>query len=180
MLRKPYSNIQPNSSYSLKEIFVKSDDLGESKFSVTKATLELQMSVCPSVCPLVSLSVINSSKCLYWAYWPSCLLTILPIDHWTWAYRPLSLLTIEPTDHRAYWPLSLSTIQPIDHWAYRPSSLSTIEHIDLWSSFATFKPFGLFRCIEDCFFILSSADMFVRIWGNINIRDFNICLGSRL
>ena len=29
MLRKPYSNIQPNSSYSLKEIFVKSDDLAE-------------------------------------------------------------------------------------------------------------------------------------------------------
>ena len=32
-------------------------------------------------------------------------------------------------------------------WAYQPSSLSTIEPIDLWSSFATFKPFGLFLSI---------------------------------
>ena len=130
-------------------------------FSVTKATLELQMSVCPLV--------INSSECLliiepinHRAYWPLSLLTIEPIDHW--AYRPSSLLsiepidhqvyqssslsTIEPIDHRAYQPSSLSTIEPIDHWAYWPSSLLTIEPIDLWSSFATLKPFGLLFCLS--------------------------------
>ena len=91
-------------------------------------------------------------------YWPSSLSTIKPIDHW--AYWPLSLSTIKPIDHLADWPLSPSTIMPINHQAYWPSSLSnikpidyrahwplsplTIEPIDLWSSFATFKPFGLF------------------------------------
>ena len=58
---------------------------------------------------------------------------------WDTLYQPSSLSTIESIDHQAYLPLSLSTIEPI-----RPSSQSTIEPIDLWSSFATFKPFGLF------------------------------------
>ena len=40
--------------------------------------------------------------------------------------------------------LLLSTIEPINHHAYRPSSLSTIKPINFSSSFATFKPFGLF------------------------------------
>ena len=35
-------------------------------------------------------------------------------------------------------------IAPINHRAYWPSSLSIIKPINLWSSFATFKPFGLF------------------------------------
>ena len=48
----------------------------------------------------------------------------------------------------SYQPLSLSTIEPINHQAYRPSSLLTIEPIDLWSSFATFKPFGLFTFLK--------------------------------
>ena len=71
-------------------------------FSVAKATLESQISVC--------LSAIAKNDWIepiehrvYWAYWPSSLLTIEPIDHW--AYRPLSLSTIEPIDHWAYWPL---------------------------------------------------------------------------
>ena len=53
-------------------------------------------------------------------------------------------LRIAPIDHWTYWPSSLLTIKPINHWAYWPLSLSTIMPIDLWSSFATFKPFGLF------------------------------------
>ena len=53
-------------------------------------------------------------------------------------------MTIKHIDHWAYQPSSLSTIGPIDHQAYRPSSPLTTEPIDLRSSFATFKPFGLF------------------------------------
>ena len=87
-------------------------------FSVAKATLESHMSV--------------------WAYWSLSLLTIKPIDHWS--YCSSSSSTIEPIDHRAYQPLSLSTIIPIDHQAYP----STIKPINLSSSFASFKPFGLF------------------------------------
>ena len=52
------------------------------KFSVAKATLELQMSVC--------LSVKKTPQPL----------RIAPINHQ--AYQPSSLLTIEPIDHRAY------------------------------------------------------------------------------
>ena len=37
-----------------------------------------------------------------------------------------------------------------------------------------------FRCIEDFFFILSTAEAFVRISGNINIMDINICSGYGL
>ena len=63
--------------------------------------------------------------------------------------KPLSLSelflsTIKPIHHLAYWPSSLLTIEPINHLAYQASSLMTIKHINLWSSFATFKPFGLF------------------------------------
>ena len=58
----------------------------------------------------------------------------------------LSLSTIKPINHWAYRPSSLSTIKPIDHQAYQPSSQLTIKPINLWSSFATFKPFGLFLC----------------------------------
>ena len=47
--------------------------------------------------------------------------------------KPLSLLE-----------LLLLTIKPINHQAYRPLSLLTIKPTNLWSSFATFKPFGLF------------------------------------
>ena len=53
------------------------------KFSVAKATLQLQMSVCLSVC----LSVTETPQPL----------RIAPIDHQ--AYRPSSLLTIEPIEH---------------------------------------------------------------------------------
>ena len=92
-----------------------------SEFSVAKATLELQMSVCQSVCP----SVTKTPQPL----------RIAPIGHQ--AYRPLSLWTIEPINHRAYWPSSLSTIEPlritpINHQAYQPLSLLTIEPIDHW------------------------------------------------
>ena len=71
-------------------------------FSVAKATLESQMSICLSVC----MSVHQSQK-------PHSLsellpLTIEPIDNT--AYRPSSLLTIKPIDHIAYWPPSLTTI----------------------------------------------------------------------
>ena len=40
------------------------------------------------------------------------------------------------------------TIAPINHGAYLPLCLSTIKPINLWSSFATFKPFGLFTFIS--------------------------------
>ena len=76
------------------------------------------------------------------SYRPSSLLTIKPIDHQ--AYQPLSLSTIVHNYHRAYWPLSLLTIKPIDHLAYWPSSLSTIKPIDHWafwpSSLLTIEP----------------------------------------
>ena len=80
-------------------------------FSVTKATLESQMSIRQSV--RQSQKPLGLSESL--------------------------LSTIEPINHQAYWPSSLLTIEPIDYWAYWPSSLSTIKPIDLWSSFATFK-----------------------------------------
>ena len=48
---------------------------------------------------------------------------------------------IMPIDQRAYHPSSLSPIKPIAH---RQSSPLTIKPINLSSSFATFKPFGLF------------------------------------
>ena len=60
------------------------------KFSVAKATLESQTSVCLSVRP--------SQKPL--------------------SLSELLLSAIEPIDHRANQPLSLSTIQPINHRAY--------------------------------------------------------------
>ena len=45
-------------------------------------------------------------------------------------------------------------------------------------------PSGIFGIrgllLEDCFFILYSAEMFVRISGDINIRDINIRSGSGL
>ena len=78
----------------------------------------------PYVRPLVSLSVCLISKPL--------------------SLSELLLSNIESIAHRAYQLSSLSTIEPIDHWAYQPSSLSLPEPTDLWSSFATFKPFGLF------------------------------------
>ena len=87
-------------------------------FSVAKATLEWQMSVCMSVC--LSQKPLSLLEFL--------LLAIEPINHR--AYRPLSLLTIKPIDHQAYQPSKLSTIEPIDHRAYRPLSLSTIKPID--------------------------------------------------
>ena len=129
------------------------------KFSVAKATLESQMSVCPSICPSVRLSQkpLSLSELLqstikpiepidHQAYRPSNLSTIKSIDHRI--YRPSNLSTIEPIDHQAYQPPSLSTIKSINHQAYWPSSLLTIKPltikpIDLSSSFATFKPFGL-------------------------------------
>ena len=79
-------------------------------FSVAKATLESQMSVCdrnPSA----------SQNCSY--------------RHR--AYQPLSLSTIEPIDHQAYRPSSLSTIKRINQQANHPSSLLTIEPIDHWA-----------------------------------------------
>ena len=79
-----------------------------------------------------SLSTINHQ-----AYQPSSQSTIEPINYW-------ALLAIKPIIHWAYYPLSLSTIKPIDHWAYQSYCPSTIEPINLWSSFATFKPVGLF------------------------------------
>ena len=82
----------------------------------------------------------------YWVYQLSSLSTLEPIDHRT--YWPSHLSTIKPINHQAYRPFSLSTIKPIDHWAYQPLTLSTIKPIDLWSSFATFKPFGLFQYQE--------------------------------
>ena len=48
------------------------------------------------------------------------------------------------SQNHSHQPSCLLTIEPIDHQAYQPSSLSTIEPIDILSSFATFKPFGLF------------------------------------
>ena len=77
-------------------------------FSVAKATLELQLSVCLSIC---NRNPSASRNC---------------------SYRPSSLSTIEPIDHRAYQPSTLPTIKPIgiDHRAYRPSSLSTIKPIN--------------------------------------------------
>ena len=39
---------------------------------------------------------------------------------------------------------------------------------------------NFFRCTEDFFFILSTAEAFVRISGNINIMDINICSGYGL
>ena len=71
-------------------------------FSVVKATLESQMSVCLSVSP----SVRQSSKPL--------------------SLSKLLISTKEPIDHRAYRSLSLLTIKPIDHQAYRQLSLLTI------------------------------------------------------
>ena len=78
-----------------------------------------------------------------------------PIDH-----RPSSQLTIKPIDHWAYRSSSLSTIEPINHQADRPSCLSTFETIDLWSSFATFKPFGLFY-FENLFYISNKVSHFL-------------------
>ena len=63
-----------------------------------------------------------SQNCLYC---PMSLSTIKPIIN-QWAYRPSSLWIIKPIDHRAYQPSSLSsllTIERIDHWAYQPSGL---------------------------------------------------------
>ena len=79
-------------------------------FSVAKATLQSQLSVCPSE--------IKTPQ----------FLRIAPFDHW--AYQPLSQLTIEPIDHQFYrslshQPSSLLTIKPTDHWANQPSSIST-------------------------------------------------------
>ena len=54
-------------------------------------------------------------------------------------------LRITPTNHRGYRPSSLLTVKPIDHQAYWPSSPLIIKPINLSSSFATFKPFGLFK-----------------------------------
>ena len=77
-------------------------------FSVAKATLESQMSVCLSVCPLqkplsLTESLLSSIKPInHQAYRPSCLLTIKPIN-------------IEPINHQAHQPSSLLTIKPIDH-----------------------------------------------------------------
>ena len=62
-------------------------------FSVAKATLESQMSVCPSVCPSVRPSVTETPQPL----------RIAPIVHQ--AYRPSSILTIKSIDHQAYKPL---------------------------------------------------------------------------
>ena len=96
-------------------------------FSVAKATLESQMSVCLSIRPSVHLSVTETPQHLRIA--PSSLLTIKPIDYQ--AYQPSSLTTVKPVksikpiNHQAFWPLSLLTIKPINHWANWPSSLST-------------------------------------------------------
>ena len=81
-------------------------------FSVAKATLQSQMSVCLSVCHQ------NPSASQNCSYQPSSLSTIEPFDHQ--AYQPSSLSTIEPINHQAYQPSSLSTIEPIIHWAYQP------------------------------------------------------------
>ena len=69
-----------------------------SRFSVAKATLESQMSVCLSVHQSVSPSVTKTPQTL----------RIAPIDHR--AYRSSSLLAIEPIGHQAYQPSSLSTL----------------------------------------------------------------------
>ena len=95
-------------------------------FSVVKATLESQMSVCLYVCLYVCHR--NPSASQNCSYLPLFLSAIEPINHR--AYQPLSLSTIEPKDHWAYQPLSLKTIEPIDHQAYQPSSLLTIEPIN--------------------------------------------------
>ena len=136
-----------------------------SLFSVAKATLQSQMSVCLSVrlkskplslselllLTIESMDHQTIDHRAFRQYWPLSLLTIKPNDHR--AYRPLSLSTIELIDHWAYRPLSLLIIRPIDHRAYWPSSLSTIKPIDhqaynFWSSFTTFKPFGLLSSLE--------------------------------
>ena len=101
--------IQENSSF-----------ISISEFSVAKATLESQMSVCPSVCLSVSPSEIKTplianvrlSVCPSVTKTPQPL-RIAPIDHK--AYQPSSLLTIKPINHRAYQPLSLLAIKPINH-----------------------------------------------------------------
>ena len=90
-------------------------------FSVTKATLQSQMSVHLSACLSICLSIRLSQKPL--SISELLLSAIEPIDHQ--AYWPSSLSTIEPIDHRAYRLSSLLTIKPIDHRAYRPSSLTT-------------------------------------------------------
>ena len=93
------------------------------------------------------LSLLQLQKRLYICKCPSVRNTTQPlrialIDHQ--AYWTLSLSTIEPIKHQPYQPSSLSTIVPINHQAYKSPSLWTIEPINLWSSFATFKPSGLF------------------------------------
>ena len=97
-----------------------------SSLSVSKATPELQMSIClwsmGKTTNFMSLSIIE-----FIDHWPSSLSTIESINHW--AYWPWSLSTMEPINHRVYQSLSLSTIKPIDHWVYRPWSLSTMEPI---------------------------------------------------
>ena len=55
-------------------------------------------------------------------------------------------LSVRPSVTETPQPLRIA---PIGHQAYRPSSLSTIKPINLWSSFATFKPFGLFEGIPN-------------------------------
>ena len=106
-------------------------------FSVTKATLESEMSVSTSITktpqPLIIAPIDHR------AYQPLSLSTIDLIDHQ--AYRPSSLLNIEPIDHQAYWPSSLLNIEPIDHRAYRPSSLLTIVPINHWA----YRPLVFFR-----------------------------------
>ena len=73
-------------------------------------------------------------------------------------------------------PLSLSellllTIKPINQNAYRPSSLLTIKPINLSSSFATFKPFGLFAYSFDCHysFLNVIVSQEVRV-GNVTLN----------
>ena len=90
-------------------------------FSVAKATLQLQMSACLSVCPSVHYQN------------PSCLSEVQPISHHA----------NQPSCQSATSPPPLSASQ---NHNYRPSYLSAIMPIwpsDLCPAFKTFKPLRL-------------------------------------
>ena len=93
------------------------------------------MSVCLTVChqnpsKFCPPIIVTTNHCAYQpsCLQPSCLSTIIPINHRT--YQPLCQSTIMPINHLAYQPLCLSTIMPINHCVYWPSYLSTIVPIN--------------------------------------------------
>ena len=92
-----------------------------SHFSVVKATLESQMSVCLSV------SHQNPSASQNCSYWPSCPSAIMPIGHH--AHQPSCPSAIMPIGHHAHRPSCPSAILPIGHHAHQPSCTSAIVHI---------------------------------------------------